>query len=123
VAVFGAALAYFPQGLVENSRQLLALRSILGIFNAATGPAVFALVACLVPARQQGGAFGLTSTPLMLGNLVGPIAGGVLQAALGIRSVFFITGTLLLIVGVAAGLLVKDPVNARTGRAETSLAG
>lgn len=123
LAVFGAALAYFPQGVVGDTQQLLALRSVLGIFNAATGPAVFALVACIVPSNRQGGAFGLTSTPIMLGNLAGPVAGGLLQAALGIRSVFFITGAMLLVVAFAAGLLVKDPVAVRARSAEIPSAG
>jgi len=109
VALVGASLSYFPQGLVSSPQQLLVLRALLGVCNAATGPAVFALVANAVPARRQGGAFGLTSMPIMMGNLIGPIAGGVLQLALGMRSVFFLTGILLLFVGLTANWLVREP--------------
>lgn len=109
LAVFGASLVYFPQALVSSPGQLLVLRSLLGIFNAATGPAIFAIVAALVPRERQGGAFGLTSTPVQLGNVIGPLAGGVLQAAFGIRSVFFVTGALLFVVGVLAYRIIQSP--------------
>lgn len=109
VALLGAALSYFPQALVDSPGQLLVFRGILGACNAAIGPAVFAFIASVVPQHRQGGAFGLTSTPIMMGNVVGPVAGGVLQAAFGIRSVFFVTGTLLLAVAICSNWLVREP--------------
>ncbi len=112
VALLGAALSYFPQALVDSPAQLLVFRGILGACNSAVGPAVFAFIASVVPPNRQGGAFGLTSTPIMLGNVVGPLAGGMLQAAFGIRSIFFVTGGLLLAVAVCSHWLVREPARA-----------
>jgi len=109
VALVGASLSYFPQALVDSPGQLLVFRGIMGACNAAIGPAVFAFIASVVPPHRQGGAFGLTSTPIMMGNVVGPVAGGLLQAAFGIRSVFFVTGTLLLAVAICSNWLVREP--------------
>ena len=116
VALLGAALSYFPQALVDSPGQLLVFRGMLGAFNAALGPAVFAVIASVVPANRQGGAFGLTATPIMMGNVVGPVAGGLLQAAFGIRSVFFVTGGLLLAVAVCSNWLVREPSASRRPR-------
>jgi MFS family permease len=44
-----------------------------------------------------------------LGNVVGPVVGGLLQAAFGIRSVFFVTGALLFVVAICAHRLVENP--------------
>jgi MFS transporter, DHA1 family, multidrug resistance protein len=113
VALLGAALSYFPQALVDSPGQLLIFRGILWVCNAAVGPAVFAFIASVVPLNRQGGAFGLTSTPIMIGNVLGPMAGGLLQALFGIRSIFFVTGTLLFAVAICSNWLVRDPERTR----------
>ena len=41
-------------------------------------------------------------------------AGFLMQAAFGIRSVFFITGAMLLLVGIAANRLVQEPSRQRS---------
>jgi MFS transporter, DHA1 family, multidrug resistance protein len=109
VALLGASLSYFPQALVDSPGQFLVFRGLLGAFNAALGPAVFAVIASVVPANRQGSAFGLTATPIMMGNVVGPVAGGLLQAAFGIHSIFFLTGGLLFAVALCSNWLVREP--------------
>ncbi len=123
LALLGASLVYFPQGLVRSPQELLILRFLLGIFNAATAPAVFAIIAAVVPPNRQGGAFGLTATPIMLGNVIGPLAGGALQAVFGFRSIFFVTGTLLFLVAVAVFKVVQDPRGLRPALPETENGG
>jgi MFS family permease len=80
VALIGASLSYLPQGLVDSSRQLLGLRAVLGVCNAAIGPPCSPIASSRPNARWGLWADG---DPMMLGNVVGPAA-GLLRAAMGI---------------------------------------
>jgi DHA1 family multidrug resistance protein-like MFS transporter len=111
----GAGLIYIPQALVVNVVQLIALRGILGIFDGGLLPSANALIASSTPSDQRGEhtshgtTYGLVYLANGLGFALGPLAGGLIAASLGLRNVFFLTAAILLVIGLYLPFGVKDP--------------
>jgi DHA1 family multidrug resistance protein-like MFS transporter len=95
LTLLGAGIFYLPQALVRSPWQLLLLRVLLGIFLGGIIPCANALTGTLVAPELRGRAYGITSSAVALGNLVGPLAGGALASLFGLRSIFLVTGLLL----------------------------
>ncbi len=98
VALLGSAATLLLQGLVTDVKQLAALRFIYGGFVAGVLPPLFGFISEASPADRRGGVMGLTSSATMLGNLLGPLAGGFIAAHVGLRQVFFVSAAMLLAV-------------------------
>jgi DHA1 family multidrug resistance protein-like MFS transporter len=97
VALLMAALAFIPQALAGNITTLLVGRFLLGLFVGGMVPSLNVLVKKLAPIEIQATVFGFNSSSLFLGNFVGPLIGSHVAATWGIRSVFYVTMTILLI--------------------------
>lgn len=96
-ALLMAALAFIPQALAGNITTLLIGRFLLGLFIGGLVPSLNVLVKKLAPHEIQATIFGFNSSSLFLGNFVGPLIGSHVAAVWGIRSVFYVTMTILLI--------------------------
>jgi DHA1 family multidrug resistance protein-like MFS transporter len=111
----GAGLIYIPQGLVVTVVQLIVLRGVLGIFDGGLLPSANALIASSTPAEGSAGrashgtTYGLVYLANGLGFALGPLAGGLIAATLGLRNVFFLTAAILLVIGVYLPFGVRDP--------------
>jgi len=103
IVLLGACFAYALQAGVHSPYALLVFRALLGFFVAGVLPPLYAIVARLAPPERLGAIMGLTSSAIMVGNLIGPIAGGLAAAAVGIRPVF----------GAAAAILAMCALGAR----------
>lgn len=90
-----AALIYIPQAFVTNVWQLVILRFLVGIQIGAMLPAIHALIRQVSPTPIQGEVFGYKTSFQFLGNVLGPLLGGLVAASWGISSVFYVTGALL----------------------------
>jgi MFS transporter, DHA1 family, multidrug resistance protein len=97
VCLSGAAVMYFLQGFTTATWQMIVLRFLLGLFSGGLMPAVNGLIARSVPREVQGRVFGLTTSAISLGNTIGPLVGGTVAATFGLKSVFPVTGVLLLL--------------------------
>lgn len=97
VCLSGAAIMYVLQGFATSAWHMVVMRFALGLFTGGLMPAAQGLLARSVPREIQGRIFGLTSSAIFLGNTVGPLLGGSIAAAFGMRSVFPVTGALLLV--------------------------
>ena len=95
IALIGSSLALGLQGLVTGVVQLLVLRLIYGAFVAGPLPILFAFISTASPLDRRGGLMGLSSSAAMLGNLLGPLAGGYVAGHFGVRAVFFASAALL----------------------------
>jgi DHA1 family multidrug resistance protein-like MFS transporter len=106
VMALGAGLIYIPQALVVSVVQLIVLRGILGIFDGGLLPSANALIASSTPTEQRGApaahgtTYGLVYLANGLGFALGPLAGGLIAASLGLRNVFFVTAGILLLIGM-----------------------
>jgi len=94
VCLAGAALCYFPQGLVQQVWQLLLLRMLLGVFLGGLMPSANALLAGLVSSQRRGAVFGLAASATALASGVGPLSGAGIATFWDMRAVFFTTGVL-----------------------------
>lgn len=76
---------------MTNAYQLFFLRAGLGIFLAGVMPTINTIVQRSTAERERGGIYGIFQSGLLLGNMIGPLVGGVLAASLGLRTIFMIT--------------------------------
>ncbi|MBW4085806.1 multidrug efflux MFS transporter [Paenibacillus sp. S150] len=96
-ALIAAGLIFIPQALVQNPWQLMGLRFLLGLAAGGLIPSVNILVKKITPSSLTGRVFGLNMSAGYLGIFAGSVLGGQVAAWFGIRYVFFITSSLLLI--------------------------
>ena len=96
----------------------------VGLFIGGLLPTANALVGRLVPRSERGTIYGITASAMFLGNSLGPLIGGVIAAAFGLRWVFLVTGAVLLAqsrLGLLPGARIRGPprVNANFRSEET----
>ncbi|MGL5414648.1 MAG: multidrug efflux MFS transporter [Clostridium sp.] len=106
-ACLGMGIVIFLTGFSTNIYELLALRIIQGAVTGYTTACV-TLIATQTSKKHVGWALGILSTATVSGSLIGPLVGGYLADAIGIRNVFFIIGGLLFLVFIATTLFVKE---------------
>ncbi len=95
VSLAGAALMLIPQAFVGSVGQLLVCRFLLGCFMGGLIPTVNSLVHRHTPDGMESRSFGFNSSALSLGNMMGPIMGGVLSGLIGIEGLFLLSAVLL----------------------------
>ncbi len=87
----GITIFFVPQAFVTDAYQLLILRGGLGVFLAGLLPTINTLVHRSTAEKDRGGIYGIFQSGLLLGNMAGPLVGGVMAASLGLRAIFLIT--------------------------------
>jgi MFS transporter, DHA1 family, multidrug resistance protein len=97
VALIVAGIVFIPQAFVKTPWQLMALRFLLGLATAGLTPSINSMVKRITPDTLTGRVFGFNMSAQYLGIFGGSILGGQIASYFGIRYVFFITSTLLLI--------------------------
>ncbi len=90
-ALAGMTLFYLPQAFVTDVHQLLFLRAGLGIFVGGAIPSIQSIVQRFSAPENRGAVYGIFQSGLLLGNMAGPLIGGGLAAAFGLRAIFLIT--------------------------------
>lgn len=106
-ATVGGAVLVVLMGMVQNTEQLVILRTLQGLVTGVV-PAASALAAATTPRKNIGEAQGLLQMSRSVGVAVGPVIGGVLGDAFGFRESFYITGTLLGLSGICTMIWVKE---------------
>lgn len=86
-----------PQAFVTELWQLIVLRILFGIAIGGMIPLTTALIRREAPIHIQGEVMGYNTSFRFLGNIIGPMFGGILSGFIGISSVFIVTGCLFLI--------------------------
>ena len=113
VCLLGAALATLPQAFASSYWSFVAERFALGLFVGGILPTANALIGQLVPASDRGLVYGVTASATFLGSFSGPLAGGAIAAAFGMRAVFGVTASVLLATLVWVRRTVPAEVPAR----------
>ena len=96
ISLFGAALFSLPQAFTDSYWLFVAERFGVGLFVGGILPTANALIGRMANPAQRGLVFGLTASATFLGNSVGPLTGGAVAAAFGLRWVFVVTAATLL---------------------------
>ena len=110
-ALIAAGVIYIPQAFVQNPWQLMGLRFLLGLTMGGLGPSVNILIKKITPGSLTGRIFGFTMSAQYLGIFGGSMLGGQLSAAFGIRSVLFVTSSLMLLNAVWVYFYVYKRLN------------
>jgi DHA1 family multidrug resistance protein-like MFS transporter len=106
-ATIGGAVLVALMGMVQNTEQLVILRTLQGLVTGVV-PAASALAAASTPRKHIGEAQGLLQMARSVGVAVGPVIGGVLGDVFGFRESFWITGALLGLSGVCTMIWVHE---------------
>ncbi|NGQ96614.1 multidrug efflux MFS transporter [Brevibacillus sp. SYP-B805] len=112
-AGIGMGVMTIIMGFANAPWQLLVLRLVNGIFSGFISMSI-SLQASVTPDEHSGKALGTLQTGQMAGSLIGPLGGGVLAEVFGFRSVFVITGLLLLLASLIVAMFVKENVSAKS---------
>ncbi|MBD7985617.1 MFS transporter [Sporosarcina sp. Sa2YVA2] len=86
-----------PQAFVSSIWQLMVWRLLFGIAIGGMIPITTALVRREAPIDIQGEVMGYNTSFRFLGNIIGPMFGGIISGFIGISSVFILTGILFLL--------------------------
>ena len=111
-AVIAVGLAF-----VGGTAAILALAAFLGVGFALAQPSEFALVPAVAGEARLAVANGRVETARYVGFAVGPLAGGALAAAGGMRAAMLVNAFTFLIVAAAAAV-VRAPRSERSREAE-----
>lgn len=106
-ASLGMAITIGCMGFAPNVYILIGLRLLQGVITGYS-TACTALIATQTDKEHAGYALGTLSTASIAGSLLGPTVGGFIDEILGLQSVFFITGALLLISFITTLIFVKE---------------
>jgi MFS transporter, DHA1 family, multidrug resistance protein len=97
--LFMAAIVYLPGGFVTSIWQLVIIRFLLGIAIGGIVPVRVAYIRQEAPISMQGEVLGYNTSLRFLGNVIGPVMGGMVAGYFGFSAEFIITSLLLLISG------------------------
>ena len=106
-AMIAGGLVLAAMGLIQNVWEFLGLRLLQGAVTG-TVAASTALVATIVPRERLASSMGLLQTSIYLGISGGPVVGGVIAEAVGIRGTFLVAGLLLASAGLAVWFFVHE---------------
>lgn len=104
----GLALSYFLGGLVTSPEQMFMVRVVQG-FAAGLWSVCLAVATSLVPIGKLGVSLGIMQAGLTCGNVIGPLVGGTLATLFGMRTSFFVAGTLLSIITLVFAFYIPEP--------------
>jgi DHA1 family multidrug resistance protein-like MFS transporter len=96
ICLLGASLTTLPQAFTNSYWAFTAQRFAVGLFIGGILPTANALIGRLVPRAERGTVYGITASAMFLGNSMGPLTGGAVAAAFGLRWVFLVTAAVLL---------------------------
>ncbi|CQR70928.1 Bacillibactin exporter [Sporomusa ovata DSM 2662] len=99
IAFLGAGIFNLWQFFANDIYQFGVLQFFYGLFIVGVFPAINTIAVSSADADAQGRVFGLTTTANQLGQMLGPVLGGVISSWLGIASVFLFTGSILILLG------------------------
>jgi DHA1 family multidrug resistance protein-like MFS transporter len=126
-AMIGGGCTIVAIAFVSNVQQFVVLRILQGAL-AGTIAASTALVATEAPRDRVSSSLGLLQSGVFIGSAAGPLFGGIVSAAVGLRGSFVVSGLILLAAGVLAWRGVHEhfrqyPLTARTRTGLRALAG
>jgi DHA1 family multidrug resistance protein-like MFS transporter len=102
-------LAYIGHNLVTGLFQLAVLRAILGIGRGGVLPSLYSLANLYSPPERRSGIIAIASSMTILGNMIGPILGGLVASFTGIREMFLVNSALALLVSLIIWKKMEEP--------------
>lgn len=104
-----AGVVYAPAFVAQSVWQLVVVRAAEGLCLGAAMPVASAIVGLITPEGRRAAAYGLTASASSFGFALGPLMGGLLGAAFGLRSVFLVTAVMMLVVAGVISATIQEP--------------
>ncbi len=103
------AISSFLLYVSTTPTEMIGIYLLFGIGLAAYSPSMMSYVADLAPPNQMGRAYSLYTVSYNLAMMLGPAAGGFIGHAFGLRSVFLVSGGVILLMFLVARPLLPHP--------------
>jgi len=116
---FGMALVVSLTGFATGPVSLLLLRLLNGVVSGFI-PASIGLVSTNTPKERVGYALGVLQAGAVSGGICGPLFGGLLADLMGFRSIFYVTGALILVAGIVVLFFVHEKFTPTNQQVKTS---
>lgn len=100
ISLIGMGAAVGLQTFCTNVQQLIILRILSGIFAAGILPSAYAIIGSLTGEDRKGRIFGIVDSATAIGNLSGPLFGGIIASAFSLRTVFWTTAVVIIAVEI-----------------------
>ena len=107
-ASFLLAITYFLGGIVRTPFELFLVRAFQGIASG-LWPACLVMMSACVPKNKIGSSMGLMQSANICGGIIGPLLGGILATAFGMRNSFYVGAVALSLITVTTILFIKEP--------------
>jgi MFS transporter, DHA1 family, multidrug resistance protein len=104
IALIGTGIAYALHTIVPNLILLTILRAALGFAAGGILHALYSMTSLNVPEERKSGMIGIASSLAILGNMIGPLLGGMVAGQFGLTTTFVANSAIYFI---AAGLIWK----------------
>ena len=102
-------LAYIGHNLVTSLLQLAVLRAVLGFGRGGVLPSLYSLTHLHSPPERRSGMIAIASSMTILGNMIGPVLGGLVASFTGIREMFLVNSVLALLVSFIIWKQMEEP--------------
>ena len=120
-ASFLLSISYFLGGIVQSPEQLTLMRLFQG-FASGLWPMDLAIMTLYAPPSRLGFCLGIMQGTLTAGGVVGPLLGGILAEAVGMRYSFFLAAAALFTNFLIFTFIIKEPPTpAKTGAAKEDI--
>lgn len=100
IAITGTGIAYSLHMVVSNLIVLTGLRAGLGFARGGILPALYSLTSLHAPSDRKSGMIGIAASLTVLGNMLGPLIGGIIGARFNILTCFGVNSILLFLTGL-----------------------
>jgi DHA1 family multidrug resistance protein-like MFS transporter len=94
-SLLAASIVMLPHAFVTSIWQLLVLRFFLGLFVGGLMPSINALIRQHAPEGMESRTYGYSNSAMFIGNMMGPIIGGLITGWFDKASVFIFASMLL----------------------------
>ena len=109
-SMVGGGLTVFFMAYADSVTELLVARMLQGAL-AGTVTACITMVSTTTPKQHLGYAMGMMQGAFLLGAALGPLAGGPFIEAYGYEAIFLVSGSMVVVAGLAVQLLVSEEFN------------
>ena len=105
------SVTYFLGGIVRSPMEMVGARVFQG-FAAGLWPMDLAIMTMYAPPDKMGVCLGIMQSAMTAGGVIGPLFGGMLAEAFGMRASFFVASAALMLNCVVFIFVIKEPPNA-----------
>lgn len=120
-ASFLLSISYFLGGIVTSPLELTFMRMFQG-FASGLWPMELAIMTTYAPPKKLGICLGVMQGALTAGGIIGPLFGGILAEAFGMRRSFFLAAAALFLNFLVLVFFIKEPPTDTAPAADTAKA-